>query len=442
MANHISDCQNKRLNSQMEMSPDIGGQYTHSKAARVLSPSPTTPVHLPDETPAWAKALHASLCERMTTFERNINAAVDFAADTATEAFAATGINKVEINKINERCEYLEDKLHRAEQYNKKLEQKVIDLESYSRRDNLLFYGLDEEKGENAHACENKIRKIISDLGIEDVGDMKLVRCHRKGLFLKNKTRPIIVKFHWAGDIKKIMQAKKSKLPRESKIFISEDWPAEVDDRRKVLKPIFRRALNTDHSARLIADKLYVDHKLYTIDTIESLPEDLNPTFTSTQYKGEYVAFWGQFSHFSTFHKQTFEIKNNQYCTVEQAYQHQKALFFKDIPAAAHILSESDPVKCKYLGRNITEFESEKWNDKSTNIMKQILFAKFSGNSTLKQRLLDTGDKTLCQASVKDTYWGIGLDMKQETICDQSAWKGQNQLGQALMKVRDELKDV
>ena len=182
---------------------------------------------------AKAKALHASLCERMTTFERNINAAVDFAADTATEAFAATGINKVEINKINERCEYLEEKLHRAEQYNKKLEQKVIDLESYSRRDNLLFYGLDEEKGENAHACENKIRKIISDLGIEDVGDMKLVCCHRKGLFLKNRTRPIIVKFHWAGDIKKIMQAKKSKLPRESKIFISEDWPAEVDDRRK-----------------------------------------------------------------------------------------------------------------------------------------------------------------------------------------------------------------
>ena len=166
-SNVSSDCQNKRLNLQMEMSPDIGGQYTHSKAARVLSPSPTTPVHLPDETPAWAKALHASLCQRMTTFERNINAAVDFAADTATEAFAATGINKVEINKINERCEYLEEKLHRAEQYNKKLEQKVIDLEPYSRRDNLLFYGLDEEKGENAHACENKIRKIISDLGIE-----------------------------------------------------------------------------------------------------------------------------------------------------------------------------------------------------------------------------------------------------------------------------------
>ena len=43
---------------------------------------------------------------------------------------------------------------------------------------------------------------------------------------------------------------------------------------------------------------------------------------------------------------------------------------------------------------------------------------------------------------MKDTYWGIGLDMKQETICDQSAWKGQNQLGQALMKVRDELKAV
>ena len=117
-------------------------------------------------------------------------------------------------------------------------------------------------------------------------------------------------------------------------------------------------------------------------------------------------------------------------------------MFFKDIPAAAHILSESDPVKCKYLGRNITEFDSEKWNDKSTNIMKQIIFAKFSGNSTLKQRVLDTGDKTLCQASVKDTYWGIGLDMKHETICDQSAWKGQNQLGQALMKVRDELKAV
>jgi ribA/ribD-fused uncharacterized protein len=58
-------------------------------------------------------------------------------------------------------------------------------------------------------------------------------------------------------------------------------------------------------------------------------------------------------------------------------------------------------------------------------------------NKNLKEKLLETGDKILVEASPIDLIWGVGLHEDDDKILDEANWKGENRLGKVLMKVRD-----
>ena len=82
--------------------------------------------------------------------------------------------------------------------------------------------------------CENvlkKTRRIFKDPDLHDCDDIKIVICHRKGLPVDKNVRPIIAKFHWHGDINCIMEMLKTKLSKDSKIVITEDWPKGIEER-------------------------------------------------------------------------------------------------------------------------------------------------------------------------------------------------------------------
>ena len=431
--------ENKRDNSELEMSPESNGDDC-MKLPRIHSPVLAEPIVLPEDTPIWAKALYTDLCNRMSTLETNINSSINFAGDTATNAFTATGVNKRDINLLSKRCDVLENDLKQSELKNKLLEEKIIGLESYSRRENLLFYGVLEEKGETSNMCEKKLRRIFKDLDLHDFEDIKIVRCHRKGPPMDKKVRPIIAKFHWHGDINRIMEMKKNKLSKDSKIFITQDWPKEIAERRRILGPIFKHAKSSGLAARLVSDRLYINSKLYTVDNLDTLPSLINPLTTSTQEHENTVAFWGKFSPYSTFHEHVFLFQDSQYYTVEQCLQHQKAMFFNDCSSAKKIMNESDPLKCRYIGKNIINFDGEKWKPRCNKLMSELLFAKFSGDSNLQSGLLKTGEKTICQASINDLFWGAGVALRDTNVTDSSKWSGKNMLGKLLMEVRDQIK--
>lgn len=64
---------------------------------------------------------------------------------------------------------------------------------------------------------------------------------------------------------------------------------------------------------------------------------------------------------------------------------------------------------------------------------------KFSQNEELKQKLLDTENKILVEASPYDKIWGIGLSVSDKDFYNPILWKGENLLGKILMKVRNTL---
>ena len=120
----------KRIHMNVDLSPNMEDNRP-LKISRVQSPEPET---LSADTPEWAKIMYRSLNGRMTAFESNENDTIDFVADTATSAFANTGVNKLAITEIREQFNHLQNKFEDMKIENKTLREKLVSQECYSRR--------------------------------------------------------------------------------------------------------------------------------------------------------------------------------------------------------------------------------------------------------------------------------------------------------------------
>ncbi|KAG8899154.1 hypothetical protein FRC00_001845 [Tulasnella sp. 408] len=70
------------------------------------------------------------------------------------------------------------------------------------------------------------------------------------------------------------------------------------------------------------------------------------------------------------------------------------------------------------------------WKEKRVEIMEEIIELKFTQHEKLYRLLLDTGDRNLIYSSgTSDDFWGTGTH-----------GTGQNEMGRALMRIRDILK--
>ena len=129
------------------------------------------------------------------------------------------------------------------------------------------------------------------------------------------------------------------------------------------------------------------------------------------------------------------------FCNSEQYFMYHKCLTFdsdnKDL--LKKILSSKSATSIKNYGRQVKNFDDEIWKNKRYNIMLNGLMLKFGQNTDLKNKLLETNNKTLYEASKYDKIWGIGFYAKDAINCDKKLY-GQNLLGKCLMEIRSNLK--
>lgn len=150
-----------------------------------------------------------------------------------------------------------------------------------------------------------------------------------------------------------------------------------------------------------------------------------------------YTLFYG--GVFSNWHQSDFTWKDIVFTCGEQYMMFRKALLFKDTDSCMKILKTIDPKEQKALGRKVKNYDDATWAAIREDVMVEGLFEKFNQNRKLKAKLLATGDTTLAEASKWDCVWGIGLTAEDPLAQDMKNWRGQNLLGNVLMRVRDQL---
>jgi ribA/ribD-fused uncharacterized protein len=129
-----------------------------------------------------------------------------------------------------------------------------------------------------------------------------------------------------------------------------------------------------------------------------------------------------------------------RYTSNEQYIQSSKAQLFDDDSTHARIMQTSNPYDIKQLGKEVKDFVQQRWEQEARKVATDGCMAKFSQNGHLLvlEALIKTGHRIIGEAS-KDTFWGVGKSLSDETILESDAWTGQNLLGEILMNVRDQL---
>lgn len=143
--------------------------------------------------------------------------------------------------------------------------------------------------------------------------------------------------------------------------------------------------------------------------------------------------------YLSNWYLSSFTYGGTAFSSMEQYMMYRKAVCFGDEGIAAKILATDNVAEIKALGRRVSGYDENLWNGVRQIVVYEGLWAKFSQNPGLKEKLKGTGKAFLAECAVQDRIWGIGLSMRDPRRLDRSRWQGQNLLGYALMMVREKL---
>lgn len=148
------------------------------------------------------------------------------------------------------------------------------------------------------------------------------------------------------------------------------------------------------------------------------------------------------------------------FSSAEQWMMWNKAKMAGDEDSMHLIIKTASPRKQKQMGRDVKGFDPAEWDKIKFDVVVRGNMMKFSQGDTrayqnleaggvqgseaaatpLREILLGTGTKYLCEASRFDRVWGIGYAEDQAGQMSRSKW-GENLLGRALCVVRDRLRE-
>lgn len=134
-----------------------------------------------------------------------------------------------DLGAIQQELEIVKDTAERLTAQNDAVMSTLQDLEDRSRRNNVVLYGIPDER-ETWDQTEKKAVSVLSAALGSELSPNEIERAHRIGSFSPSKCRPVIIRF-LSFKVKNQMLALRSKL-KESNISISEDY-SEDDSRSK-----------------------------------------------------------------------------------------------------------------------------------------------------------------------------------------------------------------
>ena len=214
------------------------------------------------------------------------------------------------------------------------------------------------------------------------------------------------------------------------------DWFRKYIGMRWKDEPELTMAEDMDIQDFIQSPGFYVMNKMLRDGAVLSDRDDVKK---DTKEEIKFVFFWKlhhENEEFSNWYPRDFVIEGIRYNCVEQYMMAKKAILFGDITIYQQIMQETDPGKCKDLGKLVRNFDAAVWDSCKREIVFNANYAKFTQNPDLMAKLKATGDAILAEASPYDKIWGIGMAADDPAAKNPKRWKGQNLLGGILEEIR------
>lgn len=164
--------------------------------------------------------------------------------------------------------------------------------------------------------------------------------------------------------------------------------------------------------------------KIYNMATEQGLMLKKPEVNTVTGIDMEVINFYSrgtEYGWLSNFWWSPLKVDGVTYKTNEHYYQSRKA---KDVAMRDWIANAPTPFLAMTAGRALKASQMvDNWDNKKVEVMLTGLRAKFQ-DTTLRDKLKNTGDAILHEDSPTDMFWGV---------------KGKDMLGKLLMQVRSEI---
>ena len=346
----------------------------------------------------------------------------------------------------------LKRKLKKVEKSQEKTKTKVDQIESRLLEGNIIMHGLEEGKEESSLELYEKTVEAISYTvkgrnkkeRMETAKEISISTVKRVGRKNQHRNRPTVISFVYKADAINLLEHKK-KLQKG--IYVDKEYPEEVEERRRYLRPILRAARQNPKYkglCRMEEDVLVINSTRYTKDNLHKLPKTIDRYHSTSKRNKEVIGFFGELNPFSNFHEVSFEMDGVTFHSTEQWIQYQKAKLFGDNDTGEKIMKTTRAIECKKLSYDIEDYNEDEWKENIEKLCYRGIKEKFVQHEWLTKLLLETGNKCIVE-STSNTIWGTGVALGDKDALNKNKWNGEGEtglMGTMLMKIREELKLV
>lgn len=190
-------------------------------------------------------------------------------------------------------------------------------------------------------------------------------------------------------------------------------------------------AKDKGHEARMMGTKVIIFDISYKHMDLHMLPQGLKLSDSKiVKVKGGLVFATGN-AYLSNFYKCDVKFNGMVFDSAERAYQYERCTRLGAPEIALQVLDARGAKECKQAASFVKS--NNEWDAQKRDIMKLIVYEKFSQNEILLDRLLMTGKKALIEATV-DMFWGASAVIGSKLLKN-GTWKGRNELGLILAEI-------
>lgn len=209
-----------------------------------------------------------------------------------------------------------------------------------------------------------------------------------------------------------------SKMKQEDTAWrISCDYNNEI-----IIEKLELKNTATENGQTSYKKKIKLDNKdellnFNSLKNVTLIPGQVNPN--AIYFYKEF----GELGYLASYSEHGFYKDNIYWKTLEHYYQAQK---FEDKDVIEKIIKAATPKEASTIGRDRNNHLKNNWSKIKLDVMEEGLYNKYIQNKDICEKLLNTGNKEIVEATVKEFYWGCGID-----------GTGENHFGKLLVKVRN-----